>query len=155
MGNFGESLTVGMGLANGLRPLTQRMKYLLDTDTVIDFILDSYHVRERITAKLEAGDTLALCAITVTELYSGLDEKRRIRWQELLYEFPYWDISRGAAVKAGIDRKSAPDRGITLSVSDSLIAAVARENDATVLTSNIKDYPAEDVRVMSLRENAA
>lgn len=68
---------------------------------------------------------------------------------------PYWHISREAAMQAGIVRKNASDQGRTLSVSDSLIAAVAREQDATVLTSNIKDYPAKDVRVMSLREKTA
>jgi hypothetical protein len=55
-------------------------------------------------------------------------------------------------MSAGADRKSMSDAGKTLSLTDSLIAAVARENDATVLTSNIKDYPMKDVRVMSLRQ---
>ena len=146
---------MGARHTQGIRPLTQRMRYLLDTDTVIDFILDSYHTRERITAMLEAGDTLALCAITVVELYSGLNEQRRARWQEFLSELPYWHISREAAKHAGIARKTASDAGRTFSVSDSLIAALAREQDATVLTSNIKDYPTEDVRVVSLREKAA
>jgi predicted nucleic acid-binding protein len=130
------------------------MKYLLDTDTLIDFIQDSYQTRKRITAMLEAGDTLALCAISVVELYSGLNEQRRARWQELLSSLSYWHISREAAKHAGITRKTASDSGRTLSVSDSLIAALALENDATVLTSNIRDYPTKDVRVMSLREAA-
>jgi predicted nucleic acid-binding protein len=68
---------------------------------------------------------------------------------------PYWPITREAAMQAGIDRKTASDKGRTLSVSDSLIAAIARENDAIVLTSNIKDYPTRDVRVMSIRAKAA
>jgi predicted nucleic acid-binding protein len=40
-------------------------------------------------------------------------------------------------------------------VTDSLLAALAYENNATLLTSNIKGYPMKDVRVMSLRDEAA
>jgi predicted nucleic acid-binding protein len=58
-------------------------------------------------------------------------------------------------MQAGIDRKTASEAGRTLPVSDCLLAALAREQQATVLTSNIKDYPMEDVRVLSLREEAA
>lgn len=103
---------------------------------------------------IDAGDEVALCPITIAELYSGLSEKKRLKWENWLTALPYWPISREAAQQAGITRKSASDQGRTLSISDSLIAAVAREQDATVLTSNIKDYPTQDVRVKSLREAA-
>lgn len=55
-------------------------------------------------------------------------------------------------MRAGIDRKMASEAGRTLPVSDCLLAAVAREQQAIVLTSNIKDFPMKDVRVMSLRK---
>ena len=128
------------------------MKYLLDTDTLIDVLQNTGQARERVTALIEAGDEVALCAISVAELYSGLSGTRRKRWDEWLSSLPYWDISRTAAMQAGIDRKTASEAGRTLPVSDCLLAAVAREQQATVLTSNIKDYPMKDVRVMSLRE---
>ena len=106
------------------------MKYLLDTGTLIDCILDTGNTRQRVTSMIEAGDEIALCPITVAELYSGLTEKRRARWQEWLLALPYWQISAGAAMRAGVDRKSMSDAGKTLSLTDSLIAAVARENEA-------------------------
>jgi predicted nucleic acid-binding protein len=130
------------------------MKYLLDTDSLIDCILDSGETRQRITSMIEAGDEVALCAITLAELYSGLSEKRRARWQDWLLALPYWQISTVVAMRAGADRKNMLDLGKTVSVTDSLIGALARENDAIVLTSNIKDYPMKDVQVLSLREKA-
>ena len=60
-----------------------------------------------------------------------------------------------AAMRAGIYRKTASESGQTLSVSDSLLAALAHENDATLLTNNLKHYPMKDVRVLSLRKEAA
>lgn len=131
------------------------MKYLLDADTLIDYLKDRGNARPRITAMIEADDEIALCPITVAELYSGLSDKNRTIWESWLMALPYWSISIGAAMRAGTYRKTASEAGRTISVTDSLLAALAYENNATLLTSNIKDYPMKDVRVLSLREKAA
>ena len=131
------------------------MKYLLDTDTLIDFIQDRGQTRARIAAMTEAGDLLALCAVTVAELYSGLSEKNLRLFNAWLQSLPYWHISREAAMQAGSYRKTAAEAGRTLHVSDCLIATCAREQDAVVVTSNAKDFPMRDVRVLSLRDEAA
>ena len=67
----------------------------------------------------------------------------------------YWHISFDIAAQAGMYRKTAADAGRTLSTTDSLLAALARDKDAILLTSNIKDYPMKDVRILSLRNEAA
>jgi predicted nucleic acid-binding protein len=131
------------------------MKYILDTDTLIDFLQDGGRTRTRITEMLEQGDEFALCSITVSELFTGLNQRRREEWRDLFASLPYWDISREAAMQAGIDRRTASEVGRTLATTDALIAGLARENNAVILTSNIKDYPMKDVRVMSLRDKAA
>jgi predicted nucleic acid-binding protein len=130
------------------------MKYLVDADTLIDYLKDRGNARPRITAMIEADEEVALCAITVAELYSGLSDKNRTIWESWLMALSYWHISIGAAMRAGTYRKTASEGGRTISVTDSLLAALAHENDATLLTSNIKDYPMKDVRVLSLRESA-
>ena len=131
------------------------MKYLLDTDTLIDCILGFGDTRRRVLAFIEQGDEVALCPVTVAELYSGMNEKKRAKWENWLLALPYWHITREAAQRAGVDRKTASDGGRTFSVTDSLIGAVAREQDATVLTSNIKDYPMRGIRLLSLRKKTA
>jgi predicted nucleic acid-binding protein len=131
------------------------MKYLLDTDTLIDFLQDRGNARKCITSLIEADDDVALCAITVAEVFSGLSEKNRKQWSDWLLALPYWHIGWESAMRAGTDRKEASETGRTLSVTDSLLAALARQHDATLLTSNIKDYPMDDVRVLSLRNKAA
>jgi predicted nucleic acid-binding protein len=131
------------------------MKYLLDTDTLIDVLADHGRTRWSVTELIDEGDEVALCAITLAELYSGLSEKNRALWESWLLALPYWHISIGAAMRAGRYRKSASESGRTLSVTDSLLAALANQHGATILTSNIKDYPMKDVKVLSLREKAA
>ncbi len=115
------------------------MKYLLDTDTVIDCILGTNKTLERILELIVRDDELALCSVTVAELYSGLSEKRRAKWESWLLSLSYWHIGYDVAAQAGLYRKTASDGGRTLATTDSLLAALARDKDAVLLTSNIKD----------------
>jgi predicted nucleic acid-binding protein len=131
------------------------MKYLLDTDTLIDVLEDRGDARQQVAAMIETDDEVALCAITVAELYSGLSDRKRSKWESWLIALSYWHINIEVAMGAGTYRKTASEAGRTISVTDSLLAALAREKNATLLTSNIKDYPMKDVRVMSLRQKAA
>src|SRR5512144_2753658 len=128
------------------------MTYLLDTDTLIDCMVGINDIRDQVLGFIEHGDEVAVCAITVTELYSGMNDTRRAKWERWLRALPYWQISFEVAVQAGVHRKAAAASGRTLSVSDSLLAALTKEHDATLLTSNIKDYAGQDIRVLSLRE---
>jgi predicted nucleic acid-binding protein len=131
------------------------MKYLLDADTLIDYIVDRGNARPRITTMIEQGDEVAVCAITVAEIYSGLSDKRRDLWANWIMALSYWDIGFAVAAQAGTYRKTAAEAGRTLSTTDSLLAALTSDKSAILLTSNIKDYPMQDVRVLSLRDKAA
>ena len=131
------------------------MKYLLDTDTLIDYIKDHGNSRARLDALIESGDEVGLCAVTVGEIYSGLAKEARAPWEQWLRALPYWHIGINAAIRAGIYRKTASESGRTLAITDALLAGLAYQQNATVLTSNIKDYPMKDVRMLSLREPAA
>jgi predicted nucleic acid-binding protein len=131
------------------------MKHLLDADTLIDYIVDRGNARPRITIMIDQGDEVAVCAITVAEVYSGLSDKRRDIWESWIMALSYWHIGFDVAAQAGTYRKTASEAGRTLSTTDSLLAALARDKGATLLTSNIKDYPMKDVQVMSLRDKAA
>src|SRR3954447_3034334 len=131
------------------------MRYLFDTDTLIDCILGTGDTRERIQELIERKEEIALCPITVAEVYSGLSEKRRIRWKSWLLSLSYWHIGFDVAAQAGMYRKTASESGRTLAITDALLAGLAHQHNATVLTSTIKDYPMKDVRVLSLRDKAA
>jgi predicted nucleic acid-binding protein len=131
------------------------MKYLLDADTLIDYILDRGNARPRIATMIEQGDEAAVCVITVAEIYSGLSDKRREIWESWIMALSYWHMGYDVAAQAGKYRKTASEAGRTLAVTDSLLAALARDKDAVLLTSNLKDYPMKDIRVLSLREEAA
>ena len=70
------------------------------------------------------------------------------RWGTFLGEFAYWDISRETAARAGMYRQALRRRGMTLQLTDALIAAVAVTHDATILTNNVKHFMLiADVRI--------
>jgi predicted nucleic acid-binding protein len=85
---------------------------------------------------IEAGDEVAVCSITLAELYSGHRDTKRQEWQEWLLALPYWNIGSKAAMQAGLDRMAASEAGKILHVSDCLLAACAHERGAIVLTNN-------------------
>ena len=81
-----------------------------------------------------------MCAVNVTEFVSGVPSGQLVRWNYLLSEFHYWDISHEAAVLAGAYRQTLTRQGKTLKLPDALVAAVAATRGATILTDNIKDF---------------
>jgi len=101
---------------------------------------------------IEAGDELGVCAINVAEFYAGIPPERRSIWDEFIDSLRYWGITRDAASQAGRFRYEFARKGIMLSTTDALIAAVAQERGAVVMTSNVKDYPMREIHILSLKD---
>ncbi|MGH7203797.1 MAG: PIN domain-containing protein [Candidatus Levyibacteriota bacterium] len=129
------------------------MTYLFDTDTLIDYFNDYGETRQSVLTMLEGQNKLAVCAVTIAEIYSGLAPGHRVEWKDLINSFTYWHVDREVAKRAGTDRYTLARSGKTIPATDALIGALAREHGATVLTSNHKDYPFPDVTTLSLRDD--
>lgn len=125
-------------------------RYLLDTTALIDFSKGREPTCSRLLALIAAGDELGVCAINIAEFYSGIPIDKRDVWNEFINSLSYWDITREAAIHAGCDRYDFARKGQTLATTDALIAAVARDRQATLMTNNVKDYPMSDITVLSL-----
>jgi predicted nucleic acid-binding protein len=126
--------------------------YLLDTDTLIDYSKGREPTCSRIKAMITAGERLGICAINVSEFFAGLPPPNRPIWEEFFASLTYWDIDKDSARIAGLYRYELSRSGQTLTTTDALIAAVALQKHATLLTSNIKHYPIHGLTVYSLRD---
>jgi predicted nucleic acid-binding protein len=126
-------------------------RYLLDTSTLIDFSKGRQPVASRLLSLIEEGETIGVAAICVTEFYAGIPPEHHEFWREFFATFDYWDISRQAAIQAGHFLYSYARQGLTLSTADALLAAVAVEQNAVLLTDNTRDYPMSEVQLRSLR----
>jgi predicted nucleic acid-binding protein len=72
-----------------------------------------------------------------------------VPWDVFFSTLLYWDISLSAAKRAGAWRYQFARRGTPLSVSDTLVGAVALEQGATIVTNNVKDYPMGGLHLLS------
>lgn len=125
-------------------------RYLLDTTCLIALARRA-SAAERVLRELaEASHSLGACGITVGELYSGMRHGAQPDVDDFVAGLRYWPITFGDAVRAGQYRYEYRRRGAQLTMTDTLIAAVARRAGATILTENLKDFPMDDVRVANL-----
>jgi len=125
---------------------------LLDTTALIDFSKGREPARTRILDLIAGGDELAICAVNLAEFYAGIRVGDAPAMDAFFAVLSYWEISRAAARQAGAWRHDLARQGVALSTSDALIAAVALEHDAVLLTDNAKDYPLPGLRLASLRD---
>lgn len=124
--------------------------YLLDSDIIID-VLNNKHGRSAILRKLlEQGQLLACCEVSVAEVYAGLQPTEEARTEELLQSLEYYAVTWGIARRAGLLKRDWARKGVTLSIADILIAAVALEYNLTLITANLKHYPMSDLQLYPL-----
>lgn len=126
------------------------MRYLLDSSALIPYGRGISVAVIAVRRLVEKGEELGVCAICVSEFYSGIPLGKDPEMDRLLQTLEYWPISYDDAVQAGAYRHGFARKGIQLSTQDTLIAAVARRVGATIVTENLKDFPMEDVVVASL-----
>jgi len=136
--------------ASAARIIGRLSNYLLDTDVLINWLRGVREVRQRIRDLAEEQHELAVCCISVGELYSGLREDNRSEAERILADVDYWDIGRTAAELSGAYRYHYSRQGVQISIADALQAALAVTSDATLVTGNVRDFPMPELRLLRL-----
>lgn len=126
-------------------------RYLLDTDVLIDFSTGMEPATSFLLSWLDGRDVVGVCAITISEFSAGLTSQTAEHWQQFLTSLAYWDISTQSAMRAGQDRFRYARQGSSITTPDALMASVAREQNATLVTGNVKDFPMTDISLLSIR----
>jgi predicted nucleic acid-binding protein len=91
---------------------------------------------------LKAGHLLACCPINITEVYAGLRPRKKPLPRNFCESQVLSDYAAGRSAGRLTDRDYGR-RGTTLNLGDVMIAAVGIENQLTLLTDNVKDFPME------------
>ena len=126
--------------------------YLLDTSALIDYSKGFEPSTSRIQELLAQGDLLGVCGVNLAEFYTGVLPGDRPKWDAFVAALEYWDLSRSAAIQAGVYRNILAKKGQILSTTDMLVAAAAMERGATLLTDNVKHFPVRGLKVQSIRQ---
>jgi len=121
--------------------------FLLDTSVIIDVLNGKRERDVLLTRLLNAGNLLACCPVNISEIYAGMRPKEQIATENFLESLDFYEITLRVAKLAGLLKRDYSKKGLTLSLPDTTIAAVAIEYDLTLITDNIKDFPMPEVRL--------
>ena len=121
------------------------MKFLLDTNIVIDFLRGKKPIVERIGQILPQG--IGVSVVSLAELYHGVYKSSRSKYNlEKVEEFisvpgiSIVDLDKQIARYYGKMLAELESRGVKLAEVDVLIAATAGEMGLTVLTGDKKHF---------------
>ncbi len=104
--------------------------YLLDTTVLIDYFHGRRPSVELLDRLEREGHRLGVCAVGITELYSGLTPGQRLRVDPVVDGLEYYAATPEMAKEAGRYRYEFARQGITLSAADTITAAAAIANGA-------------------------
>ncbi len=123
--------------------------YLLDTNILIEFFSRKQATVELLPLLRKQG-TLCTSLLSVAEIRMGWSDKDATVYLPLLYDlFQVLNLSPGIAEQAGRWRREYRERGITLSLADTLIAATAHAHDYCFVTRNNKHFPMPELRLFT------
>ena len=127
------------------------LMYLVDTNVIID-ALKGKRGRLEFLQRLSRSEALAFCAVVVAELFAGFNSRAEIEEArlELLDTIVYIEASQRAAELAGSLQHQYKKKGISLSLQDVTIAAVALTSGHTLVTDNVKHFPMPELIVLAV-----
>ncbi len=122
------------------------MRYLLDTTLLIDHANGLPAAVQTVESLFEEPNDLYTCDVVTAEALSGgTDEQRRVL-RSMLDVLEYVSTSPDAARSAGESRRLRGADG-RRGIGDALIAAVAHQLDAVIITRNPRDFEQQGVPV--------
>ena len=119
------------------------MKYLLDTDICIYWLKGRKAVRDQIN---QVGQPeIAICSITVSELYFGAYNSNKIEQnlitaETFIQSLPVISLSNNTLKKFGQLKAQLRQAGTPVADFDLLIASVAIIEDLILVTNNTRHY---------------
>jgi tRNA(fMet)-specific endonuclease VapC len=124
--------------------------YLLDTSVIIDVLNAKRGRAALLQGLLRDGGRLGCCAVNVAEVYAGMRQHEAQATATFLTSLDYHEITRDIAKQAGEIKFQQRRKGRTLSLADTMIAAVALSNGLILITDNVKDYPSVGLHLFEL-----
>lgn len=115
-------------------------RLLLDSTVFIDIVRGDVGLALWLDQARRGTHTLAVTALVVGEVMGGTRLHDRARLLRAFALLEFWETTFDDAVRAGTMRYDLARQGFVLHLADSLIAAVALREDATIVTRNAKDF---------------
>lgn len=128
------------------------MRLLVDTSVLIDVLRRRRGRRELLVELVRGGHVLATTALNVAEVYAGMRPDEEEQTEAFLNALDCYELTRTAGRMAGNLKNKWAQKGRTLTLADTIIAAIALERHCTLLTDNRKDFPMPELEHYALPE---
>ena len=125
------------------------MRYVLDSTLLIDHANADPGALAMLRSLFENGHELYTCDVVTCESLSLGDAGEIRHIGSLLDALEYVSTSPSAARWAGTSRRTLHQAGGKRAVGDALIAGVAAELDAVVVTRNGRDFERQGIRTLA------
>lgn len=128
--------------------MAQNNDFLLDTTILIDLFRGRQEAIVFLD-KLSQEGSLFVCAVVVSEIFSGVRPAELSKVEEFLEAMNYVQIDYKTAKRAGLYKRDFQRKGINLSISDTLIASTAVDHSLTLVTKNVRHFPMRELNVIA------
>ena len=128
------------------------MRLLLDSSVLIDVLRARRGRRELLAELARDGHILATSALNIAEVYAGMRPEERDRTESFLGALACYPLTGVSARQAGKMQREWSRRGRTLTLADTIVAAIALEQGCTLMTDNRRDFPMTELQYYSLDE---
>jgi predicted nucleic acid-binding protein len=126
------------------------MNLLLDTTVMIDVVRFRNQRNEFLAELARSGHRLYTSTLNIAELYAGVRRAETARIEALLSGLEYYELTAPIARLAGQMRNAWAQKGRTLSLADTIVAATAIDRGCALLTDNPKDFPMRELHLYPL-----
>ena len=128
------------------------MQLLLDSSLLIDALRLRRGRRQWLAELVRGGHTLATSALNLAEVYAGMRPEEEARTKAFLNALECHQITARVAEMAGKLKRQSAQVGRTLTLADTIVAAVALEQGCPLATDNRKDFPMPRLQLYELPE---
>jgi predicted nucleic acid-binding protein len=128
------------------------MRLLLDTSVLIDTLRSRRSRRIWLAELVRAGHSLETSALNIAEVYAGMRPNEEAATKAFLGALLSHSITPAAAEAAGRLKSHWARKGRTLTLADTIVAAVAMEQGCALATDNRKDFPMPEVKLYEMPE---
>lgn len=124
------------------------MRYLIDTTLLIDHANRDVAAMTMLRGLIESGHDLYTCDVVTCEALSKGDPGDMRHLESLLDALEYVATTPTAARRAAASRRDRHGGGGKRSLGDALIAGIADDLDAVVVTRNGRDFARQGIRTL-------